>query len=72
METAEAIYLIVVALVLGGLIGYGVCYATHEYKCKHQWEKIINDTEVNNYGRTTGHIVVHMCKKCGKRNITKV
>lgn len=72
MEIAEAIYLIIVALVLGGLIGYGACYAIHEYKCDHQWEKIIDDTEIGGWDRIVGHTVVHMCKKCGKRKITKV
>lgn len=35
--------------------------------CQHNYEKIINT--VNSNGRGT---VVYMCKKCGKRKVTKV
>ena len=67
MEIAEVIYLVVVALVLGGLIGYGVCYASHEYKCEHQFEEVLNI--ISSHDKS---VVVHMCKNCGKRKITKV
>lgn len=66
MEISEVIYLIVVTLILGGLIGYGVCYGIHEYKCKHHFEEVLKTTS---HGKS---VVVHMCKKCGKRKITKV
>ena len=35
-------------------------------KCEHQFEEVLNTI---NHGK---HIVVYMCKKCGKRKITKV
>ena len=62
-------------VVISALIGFGIgsVIMYHIYKCgEHQWEKIIDDTTVNKNGNTTGHIMVHMCKKCGKRKITKV
>lgn len=34
--------------------------------CEHQFEEVLNTI---NHGK---NIVVHMCKKCGKRKITKV
>ena len=60
----------IIVLLIGVIIGYAL--RSSECKCDHQWETIINDTEVDSYGHTTGHIVVHMCKKCGRRKITKV
>ena len=38
------------------------------FKCSHEWEKIIDTCDRGG----TGKVVVHMCKKCGKRKITKV
>ena len=38
------------------------------FRCDYQFEKIY-DGDGN---KPFSHIVVHMCKKCGKRKITKV
>lgn len=56
------------------LIGFGIgaLVMYHIYKHDHSWEKIIDHIETNIGGRATGHVVVYMCKKCGKTKITRV
>lgn len=61
----------IVAIVFGCLvagIGLGALlqYLYGEPKCNHKYEEIAND-HLNNK-----HIVVYMCKSCGKRKVTKV
>ena len=51
--------------VLGALLGMFGMYLNGINKCEHEWEKIIDDKYIN------AHIVVHMCKKCGKRKRTE-
>lgn len=59
-------------LLLGGLIGIffglgiGFIIGSEREPCEHEFEEVLNTI---NHGK---HIVVHMCKKCGKRKITKV
>ena len=61
----------IVAIVFGCLvagIGFGALlqYSYGEPKCKHKYEEIAND-HLNNK-----HVIVYMCKNCGKRKVTKV
>lgn len=61
---------IIIACFITFLIGMGVgCviqYYTGEPKCNHQFEEVL---KVDSGGK---YVVAHMCKKCGKRKITKV
>jgi hypothetical protein len=61
---------IVIGLMLGIVVGFFVGCAVYYYigtpKCNHQFEEVLNTII---HGK---HVVVHMCKKCGKRKITKV
>ena len=61
-----------VGIGVGAIAGCILYYYIGTPKCEHQWEKIIDASETNRDGRITGYVVVHMCKKCGKRKITKV
>ena len=63
---------IVLGCMLGVVIGFFIGCAVYYYigtpKCNHQFEEIL--TTCDKTGRKA--VVVHMCKKCGKRKITKV
>lgn len=68
MHPMEIVWLCIVCAVVGGLIGFGTGRWFWGEKCDHQFEKIVDNSF---YGGE--HItVVHMCKKCGKRKITRV
>lgn len=56
----------IIAFVVGMIVGVILFYNVGEPKCKHEFERIIDDRY------PTAHIVVHMCTKCGKKKITKV
>lgn len=61
----------IVALIFGvGMVsffgGMLVQYLCGEPRCKHTYEEIANDRFNNK------HIIVYMCKNCGKRKVTKV
>ena len=64
------------AIILGGLIGgffglgIGYLIGSEREPCEHEFEKIIDDKECIAPGKS--HVVAYMCKKCGKRKITKV
>jgi hypothetical protein len=53
---------------VGIIFGLGIGYLIGNYngKCEHRFEEVANVIS-GNHGT-----VVHMCKKCGKRKITKV
>ena len=55
-----------IAFILGMIVGCIIHYNTGEPKCNHQFEEIVTTI------RDGKGVVVHMCKKCGKRKITKV
>jgi hypothetical protein len=55
-----------VALLIGMVAGCVIYYYTGEPKCKHQFEEVLR---VDGGGK---YVVAHMCKKCGKRKITRV
>ena len=55
-----------VGFVIGIVVGVIIWYYMGSPRCEHNWEKILDDKYPND------HIIVHMCKKCGKRKITKV
>ena len=72
ITTQQMIGIILLFLFIGVFIGMIIWYLFGEPKCKHEWEKIIDANEINREGKTTGYVIVHMCKKCGKRKVTKV
>ena len=72
ITTQQMMGLTLLFLFIGIFAGMLIWYLFGEPKCKHEWREIINDTTVNSSGKTTGHIVVYMCIKCGKRKVTKV
>lgn len=55
---------------ISAIAGFGIAMAVfyNIFKCSHEWEKIIDD----HYPGACSHTVVHICKKCGKRKVTKV
>jgi hypothetical protein len=57
----------VICLFVGIFVGLIVQYLIGEPKCDHTWEKIIDDKSAAG----AGHVVVYMCKKCGKRKYAK-
>ena len=66
MAVGEVVYLCMVVAAVAFGIGYGVAYLIDSLKCKHHFEEVLKSE------RCDKDIVVHMCKKCGKRKITKV
>ena len=62
----EIVGIIFGCLVAGIGLGALLQYLYGEPKCKHKYEEIAND-HLNNK-----HVVVYMCKSCGKRKVTKV
>lgn len=60
-----------IAFVIGMVVGCIIQYYIGEPKCHHEFEKIIDDTLYEG-NIEQKRIVVHMCKTCGKRKITKV
>jgi hypothetical protein len=57
-----------ICFLIGMLVGAICYYFMGEPKCKHEWEKIVDDKPAAG----SGHIVIHMCKKCGRRKYTKI
>ena len=61
---------IAIGLMLGIVVGFFIGCAVYYYigtpKCNHQFEEVL---KVDSGGK---YVVVYMCKKCGKRKITKV
>ena len=55
-----------IAFIIGMVVGCIIHYYTGEPKCRHEFEEVLR---VGGGGK---YVVVHMCKKCGKRKITKV
>ena len=70
ITTGELIGIIFITAIVAFGIATAVFY--NIFKCSHEWEEIVRMRTVDDAGDTTGIIVVHMCKKCGKRKITKV
>lgn len=72
----QCMALIILSLFIGVLAGVVIWYWCGHPKCEHEWEKIIDErlegTNTNTGGKYVLHTTVHMCKKCGKRKITKV
>ena len=68
MDVAEIIFLCLLVAVAFFWVGYGIRYSIAENKCDHRFEEILNT--ITRDGKKD--IVVYMCKKCGKRKITKV
>lgn len=68
----QCLAVIILFLFIGICVGMTIWYLIGYPKCNHEYGKIIDDIETNIDGRATGHVVVHMCKKCGKRKVTKV
>ena len=62
----EIVGIIFGCLVAGIGLGALLQYLYGEPKCKHKYEEIAND-HLNNK-----HVIVYMCKNCGKRKVTKV
>lgn len=68
MSVAEIVALCGIVGIVFFWLGYFVAYLVDGVKCQHEWEKIYDGED----WRPFGHTVIHMCKKCGKRKITKV
>ena len=66
MEIAEIVYLCTIVAVVFGLTGWWCGCSAADNKCNHQFEEVLKTIS---HGKS---VVVHMCKKCGKRKITKV
>lgn len=62
------IAVVIVCIFVGVLIGMFSWYQFGTPKCEHKWEKIIDDKSAAG----PGHVVVHMCSKCGKTKTTKI
>ena len=60
---AALIFGVAMVSFFGGMLAQYLC---GEPKCKHKYEEIANDL----IGKK--HVVVYMCKSCGKRKVTKV
>ena len=67
MGVAEIVYLCIVVAVVSGFLTWWLTGLLNDYKCNHKYEEIVNT--INSNGKGT---VVYMCKKCGKKKITKV
>jgi hypothetical protein len=63
----QMIGLMILCTFIGVFIGMFSWYRFGIPRCEHRWEKIIDDKSCAG----PGHIVVHMCSKCGKRVTTK-
>ena len=61
-----AFFCIVAGFGIATTVFYNIC------KCHHEWEEIVRMRTVDDDDVTTGIIIVHMCRKCGKRKITRV
>ena len=57
-----------ITFLIGMVVGCIIYYNVGEPKCNHQFEEILNTVTRNG----SKDVVVYMCKKCGKRKITKV
>lgn len=66
LTTGELIGVIFITAIASFGISAAIFY--NIFKCTHEWEKLIDTCGRSGRGR----VVVHMCKKCGKRKITKV
>ena len=55
-----------ITFIIGMVVGLIIHYYVGEPKCNHQFEEVL---KVDSGGK---YVVAHMCKKCGKRKITKV
>lgn len=67
MGIAEIVCLCVVVALISGFLTWAVTNLLGNYKCSHKYEEIANTINSNGKG-----VVIYMCKKCGKRKITKV
>lgn len=64
-----------IGIVIGIFIGMVLWYDIGHPKCEHNWEKIIDERieDKCEHGKPyILHTVVHMCTKCGKRQVTKI
>ena len=66
MHPMEIAWLCIVCAVVGGLFSWWLVSLIYDLKCDHKFEEVLKTVDG---GRS---VVVHMCKKCGKRKITKV
>lgn len=64
---AEFIGVAGISIMVGIVIGAFIMWQC--FRCDHQFEEIAN---VNSLEPGKNRVVVHMCKKCGKRKITRV
>ena len=67
MEPAEIVFLCILVAAVFFMVGYCFAHFYHDFmKCDHKFEEVLKTVDG---GRS---VVVHMCKECGKRKITKV
>lgn len=64
----DIVIAILIAFIIGMVIGCVLHYYAGESKCNHQFEEILKTVTRDG----SKDVVVYMCKKCGKRKITKV
>ena len=55
-----------ITFIIGMVVGLIIHYYVGEPKCNHQFEEVL---KVDGGGK---YVVAHMCKRCGKRKITRV
>jgi membrane protein DedA with SNARE-associated domain len=70
VSTQQCLAIVLFCLFIGIFAGMVIWYYCGNPKCNHEFEKIVDD--IIFYDGKQHITVVHMCKKCGKRKITKV
>ena len=66
MQPMEIAWLCIICAMVGGSLSWAMFSLVNDTKCHHNFEEVLNTTS---HGKS---VVVYMCKKCGKRKITKV
>ena len=64
----DIVIAIFIAFLAGMVVGCVIQYHTGEPKCRHEFEEILRTVTRDG----SKDVVAHMCKKCGKRKITRV
>lgn len=72
--TNELAAILIGMFVLGAIFAVLAMWSCGMFNpCKHEWEKVVDDTIVNvTGGCPKGHQIVFFCKKCGKYKSKKV
>lgn len=71
MGVGDIIFLCMIVAAASGFITWLVASLVSDNECYHNYEEVSND-EFYEGNLLKSRVIVHMCKKCGKRKITKV